>query len=181
MNCYYKKFSKVSVCSLPATTLAMAIVLVLFILIPSAGGQELQRLPLDSISSLGTTVSTDLAVKKEGKGSIKISTEGPTNICLGVVQPLNVENARLIYQARVKSEQLEGTAFLEMWCEVGGGRYFSRGMNSTVAGTMDWQTLQTPFFLQAGQKAKRVTLHIVVNGKGTVWVDDVVLFKKPLH
>ena len=63
-----------------------------------------------------------------------------------------------------------------MWCEVGGGRYFSRGMNSKVAGTMDWLILQTPFFLQAGQKVNRVTLNIVINGKGTVWVDDVVLF-----
>jgi hypothetical protein len=160
---------------------ATAIAFVLVIVIPSAGGQELQRLSLDSISSLGTTVSTDPVVKKEGKGSIKISTPGQTNICLGVVQPLNVENARLVYQARVKSENLEGAAFLEMWCEVGGGRYFSRGMNSTVTGTMDWQILQTPFFLQAGQKANRVTLHIVINGRGTVWVDDVVLFKKPLH
>ena len=161
--------------------IATAIALVLLILIPPAGGQELQRLPLDSTSSLGTTISTDLVVKREGKGSIKISTPGPTNICLGVVQPLNLENARLVYQARVKSENLEGAAFLEMWCEVGGGRYFSRGMDSTVAGTMDWQILQTPFFLQAGQKVNRVTLHIVINGKGIVWVDDVVLFKEPLH
>ena len=125
-----------------------AIALLPLILIPPAGGQELQRLPLDSTSSLGTTVSTDPVVKKEGKGSIKISTPGATNICLGVVQPLKVENARLVYQARVKSEKLEGAAFLEMWCEVGGRRYFSRGMNSTVAGTMDWQVLKTLFFLQ---------------------------------
>ena len=161
--------------------IATAVALVLLILIPSAIGQELQRLPLDSASSLGTTVLTDPAVKKEGKGSIKISTLGPTNICLGIVQPLKVENARLVFQARVKSENLEGAAFLEMWCEVGGGRYFSRGMDSTVAGTMDWQILQTPFFLQAGQQVNRVTLHIVINGRGTVWVDDVVLFKEPLH
>jgi len=161
--------------------IATAIAIVMLTLIPPAGGQELQRLPLDSVSSLGTTVSTDLVVKKEGKGSIKILTPGPTNICLGVVQPLNVENARLVYQARVKSENLEGAAFLEMWCEVGGGRYFSRGMDSTIAGTMDWQILQTPFFLQAGQKVNRVTLHIVINGKGTVWVDDAVLFEKPIH
>jgi hypothetical protein len=193
MNCFCERFRKVSVClcdsaanliNLPLRRvgiIAPAIALVVLTLIPSAGGQELVRLPLDSISSLGTTVSTDLAIKKEGKGSIKISTPGPTNICLGVVQPLNVGNARLVYQARVKSEKLEGAAFLEMWCEVGGGRYFSRGMDSAVAGTMDWQILQTPFFLQAGQKVNRVTLHIVINGKGTVWVDDVVLFKKPLH
>ena len=80
----------------------------------------------------------------------------------------------------VKSEKLEGTAYLEMWCHVGGGQYFSRGMNSVVTGTMDWTTLHTPFFLQPGQRAQKATLNIVINGKGTVWVDEVALSKAPL-
>lgn len=126
MNCICERLNTVSLCPLPAIArpprrggrvcdsaanltnlplrrvgiIATAIALVMLTLIPPAGGQELQRLPLDSTSSLGT---------------------------------------------------------------------------------MDWQILQTPFFLQAGQKVTRITLHIVINGKGTVWVDDVVLFKKPLH
>ena len=154
--------------------------LLLLLLNPLAQGDELSKLALDEASSLGTTVSTDLTIKQEGNGSIRISTVWPTTICLGEVQALNVENARIIYRARVKSEKLEGTAFLEMWCHVGGGQYFSRGMNSVVTGTMDWSTLQTPFFLQPGQSAKRVTLNIVINGKGTVWVDDVHLVKEPL-
>jgi hypothetical protein len=91
------------------------------------------------------------------------------------------ENSRIIYQARVKSEKLEGSAFLEIWCHVGGGQYFSRGLNSVVSGTMDWKTLQTAFFLQPGQSTKKATLNIVINGKGTVWVDDVHLLKKPLE
>jgi len=53
-------------------------------------------------------------------------------------------------------------------------------MNSFVAGTMDWKTLQTPFYLQPGQSAKKATLNIVINGKGTVWVDDIYLLKEPL-
>ena len=138
------------------------------------------KLDLDDASSLGTTVSRDPKVKQEGNGSIKITTLWPTTICLGEVEGLNVENGQLIYRAQVKSENLEGTAFLEMWCHVGGGQYFSRGMNSVVTGTMDWKTLQTPFFLQPGQKTKKATLNIVINGKGTVWVDDVRLLKEPL-
>jgi hypothetical protein len=96
------------------------------------------------------------------------------------VKQLNVENTQLIYRAKVKSEKLEGTAFLEMWCDVGGSQYFSRGMNSVVTGTIDWRTLQTPFFLKKGQSAQKATLNIVINGKGTVWVDDVHLLKEPL-
>ena len=154
--------------------------LLLFLLNPLARGNELMKLDLDDASSLGTTVSGDPTVKQEGNGSIKITTLWPTTICLGEVEGLNVENGQLIYRAQVKSEKLEGTAFLEMWCHVGGGQYFSRGMNSVVTGTMDWKTLQTPFFLQPGQKTKKATLNIVINGKGTVWVDDVRLLKEPL-
>ena len=53
-------------------------------------------------------------------------------------------------------------------------------MNSVVTGTTEWKKLETPFFLQPGQKAERVTLNIVINGKGAVWVDDVRLLKQPL-
>ena len=149
----------------------------------SASGQasELTRLSLDDITSLGTTLNQDPVVKVEGSGSIKISTLWPTTISLGEVEELDVENGQIIYRAKVKSEKLEGTAFLEMWCHVGGGQYFSRGMNSTVTGTMTWKTLQTPFMLQASQTAKKVTLNVVINGRGTIWIDDVQLLKEPLQ
>jgi hypothetical protein len=67
-----------------------------------------------------------------------------------------------------------------MWCHIGGGQYFSRGMNSVITGTTDWKKLETPFILQPGQKAEKVTLNIVVNGKGKLWIDDIRLLKEPL-
>jgi hypothetical protein len=154
---------------------------VLLLIVTAPGrSEELQRLPLDSAASLGTTISTDAAIKYDGNGSIRITTLWPTTICIGEIRALGVEAARLVYRAKVKTERFDGTAFLEMWCEVAGGRYFSRGMDSMATGTTDWKTLQTPFVLQAGQKAGTVTLNIVINGRGTVWVDDVTLFKEPL-
>jgi hypothetical protein len=67
-----------------------------------------------------------------------------------------------------------------MWVQVGGGQYFSKGMNDPVKGKSDWKTIQTPFMFQKGQKPDKVTLNIVINGKGTVWVDDIVLSKEAL-
>lgn len=157
------------------------VVALLFVLsTPSAQAAELKKLSLDNATTLGTTITTDTKVKSEGNGSIRISTLWPTTICLGEVSGLGVENAKLVYQARVKCEKLEGQAFLEMWCHLGGGRYFSRGLNSVVSGTSDWKTLQTPFMLQSGQKPDKVTLNIVINGKGTVWIDDAHLLKQQL-
>lgn len=145
----------------------------------AARADELGRLALDDASSLATTIATDPAVKREGSASIRISTAWPTTVSLGELPGLDVDNTRLVYRAQVKSEGLEGTAFLELWCHVGGGQYFSRGMNSVVTDTMDWKTLETPFLLQPGQHARKVTLNIVVNGTGTIWVDDVRLLKEP--
>ena len=151
----------------------------LALVVSSAYAQELKKLNLDDASAIGTTIQTDTQVKAEGKASIKITTRWPTTICLGEVTGLEVENAKLVYKAKVKSD-LEGTAFLEMWAHVGGGQYFSRGMNDVVTQKTDWKTIQTPFLFQKGQKPDKVTLNLVINGKGTVWIDDIVLSKEPL-
>jgi hypothetical protein len=40
--------------------------------------------------------------------------------------------------------------------------------------------IEAPFFLKAGQKPEKITLNLVINGTGTVWIDDIVLAKEPL-
>jgi len=145
----------------------------------SAFAQELKKLPLDDASAIGLQIRADAAVKTEGKASIKITTAWPTSVCLGEVTGLDVENAKLVFRAKVRTE-IEGDAFLEMWVQVGGAQYFSKGMNDTVKGKSDWKSIQTPFVFQKGQKPEKATLNLVINGKGTVWVDDVVLSKEPL-
>ena len=170
-----KKSSRIYIRNLPGV-----IALLLFAFLSHTYAEEIKKLSLDDIASLGTSISVDSKVKVEGSASARISTTWPTTICLGEVPMLNVDNGKLVYEAKVRSEGLEGTAFLEMWCHVGGGQYFSRGMNSVITGTTDWKKLETPFILQPGQKAEKVTLNIVVNGKGKLWIDDVRLLKLPL-
>ena len=147
----------------------------------SALAEPILTLPLDDVKNLGTTIRSDATVRAEGRAAVRITTQWPTTICLGVIPHVGVDNSKLIFQAQVKSQELQGTAFLEMWCRVAGAQYFSRGMDSVVTGNMDWKTLETPFVLQAGQKAETVTLNIVINGKGTVWVDDVRIRKTDLE
>jgi len=144
-----------------------------------AMADELNKLSLDDPSAIGTTIQTDSNVKTEGKGSIKIITQHPTTVCLGEVTDLDIENANLVYKAKVKSE-LNGVAFLEMWAHVGSGQYFSKGINDPIKNKSDWKSIQTLFMFREGQKPDKVTLNIVINGTGTVWVDEVVLSKKPL-
>ena len=170
-----KEYGRIWVRKIPSV-----FVLLLLALPSQTFAEEIKKLSLDENASLGTSIVTDPKMKTEGNASVRISTLWPTTICLGEFSGLNIDNTKIVYEAKVRSEGLEGTAFLEMWCHVAGGQYFSRGMNSVVTGTTDWKKLETTFFLQPGQKAERVTLNIVINGKGAVWVDDVRLLKEPL-
>jgi hypothetical protein len=69
-----------------------------------------------------------------------------------------------------------------MWCHFPGlGEFFSRGLHAPLSGSVEWTMQEIPFFLQQGQNPDVVKLNVVVNGKGTVWVDDVVLSKSSLE
>lgn len=143
-------------------------------------GENVGKLSLDDIASVSPKIEIDSHEKVEGKSAVKITTRWPTTVYLGEMTNLNVTAAKLIYQAKVKSD-LDGSAFLEMWAHVGGRAYFSKGLNDAVRGKTTWKTIQTPFLFQPGQKADKITLNIVINGKGTVWIDDIVLTKVPLQ
>ncbi len=144
-----------------------------------AHAEDVKRLSLDDALSTSPKIEVDTKEKVEGRSSLRITTLWPTTVYLGEVAGPDIEDAKLVYSAKVKTE-LEGTAFLEMWAHVGGGQYFSRGINDAVSQKADWKTIRTPFMFEKGQKPDKVTLNIVVNGKGTVWIDDVVLSKEPL-
>ncbi len=145
-----------------------------------AGAQDLHRLSLDDMAAVSPRLELDRDVKVEGQHSLRITAQWPTTVYLGEVAGLDVENATLIYAAMVKTA-LKGNAFLEMWAHVGDGQYFSRGLQDTADGETDWKILRTPFVFQAGQRPDRVTLNLVINGIGTVWIDDVVLSKQALQ
>ncbi len=145
---------------------------------------EIARFPLDSLEDVLTRdgVELDAEVTSDGGGSLRIAAEAPRVVRLFEVPDPDVEQARLIYSARVRSEKLEGMAYLEMWCRFPGkGEYFSRGLVSPLSGTVDWTSHETPFFLQAGENPDLVKLNLVVDGRGTVWIDDVLLSKGPLQ
>jgi hypothetical protein len=152
---------------------------------PQAADETLiEAFPLNSANEIGALkdVTFDGEVSSDGKGSWKIVTSEPTTAPIAVVNDLDVENARLIYRAQVRTDNFKGGVFIEMWCRFPGkGEYFSKGLQSVVSGTTDWTTVETPFFLQKGQNPDRVRLNLVLNGSGTAWIDDVKLLKAPLQ
>jgi hypothetical protein len=105
----------------------------------------------------------------------------PTVVRLFEIDDINVENATLIYRAKLKTVNVDGKVYLEMWCHFPGkGEFFSRGLATPLTGTTDWTTEETPFFLKKGEKPDYVKLNLVIDGTGTVWIDAVSLLRAPI-
>lgn len=149
---------------------------------PVAQVSELARYPIADLEGViaRSDVELDREVTSDGNGALRIRVDGPTTLRLFETGDLDVEDARLTYQARLRTEGVEGRAYLEMWCVFEGrGEYFSRNLDAALSGTNAWSTQETPFFLQKGENPSRVKLNLVIEGKGTVWIDDVRLLAGP--
>jgi hypothetical protein len=88
------------------------------------------------------------------------------------------ERCMLTYRVALKSEDLEGRAFLEMWCRLPGrGEFFSKGLNQPLKGTTEWASYEIPFRLKKGQRPDLIRLNLAVEGRGKVWIKDIELLK----
>jgi hypothetical protein len=165
----------------------LAIMVVIFISgcsKPSNAVVELKHYPIESLKDIIT--KTDVVIDKEitsdGNGSLRITAKQPTTIRLYETGDIDVENARLTYQAKVRTHDIQGKVYLEMWCQfTGKGEFFSRDLSTPLSGTTDWSTEETPFFLKKGENPDNVKINLVIEGRGTVWIDDVHLIKGPLQ
>jgi hypothetical protein len=145
---------------------------------------ELKRFPVNSLEGIitQTGVEFDKEISSDGKGSLRITATEPTVARLFEIADIDIENARLIYQAKVCTKDIQGQVFLEMWCHFPGkGEFFSRSLQSPLSGSKEWTSIETPFFFKKGEKPDLIKLNLVVNGKGTAWIDDIRLIKGPLH
>jgi hypothetical protein len=126
-------------------------------------------------------VEIDRQVTSDGNGALRITFTAPTVVRLFEIGGIEVDGASLIYRARIRTDEVDGQVYLEMWCHFPGrGNFFSRGLQNPLTGTTDWVTGETPFLLREGERPDRVVLNLVANGRGTAWIDDVRLLKGPL-
>jgi hypothetical protein len=135
---------------------------------------------LDVLTQDSTAVDT--AVTADGNGSLRVHAAGPATVRLYETGDLDVEDARIVYRAKLRTEGVQGKVYLEMWCTFAGkGEFFSRALQAPLSGTMDWTSQETPFFLKRGENPDNVKLNLVIEGPGTVWIDAITLTKGPLN
>jgi hypothetical protein len=150
----------------------------------SPGGKdvEIKSYPLDTLVGViqQTGVTIDRQIKTAGEGSLKITVTEPSIIHLFETGPLDIDDATLVYRARLRTENAQGNVYLEMWCHFPGrGEFFSRGLQSPLRGTNDWTTQEISFLLKKGEKPDNVKLNIVSEGPAVIWADDIRLLRRP--
>jgi len=93
-----------------------------------------------------------------------------------------VEPSVLTYRAELKAADVEGGAYLEMWCRLPGrGEFFSKGLHQKVSGTVGWSSYEVQFTLKAGERPDLIRLNVAFDGPGTLWVRNVELQRTPLR
>jgi hypothetical protein len=115
------------------------------------------------------------------KDSKRLEAKDDRTVRLFELADPGIEECRVVYEAKLKTENVKGKAYLEMWCRFPDGEeYFSRGIDNPVSGTSDWASYQIPFFLKKGERPDLIKLNVVIEGGGTVWIKDITVRKAAL-
>jgi hypothetical protein len=112
----------------------------------------------------------------------RIQAEEPGSVPLFEVTDPNIDKAMLTYRAELKTEAVQGGAYLEMWCRFPGrGEFLSKGLQQKVKGTTGWASYEVPFYLKAGERPDLIRLNVAFEGAGAVWLRNPELLRTPLR
>jgi hypothetical protein len=126
------------------------------------------------------TITQELIIQQEDGWRVECS-ENQTIYLFEVPEP-GIDQCMLSYRAKMKTQDVQGRAYLEMRCRLPGrGEFFSKGFHNAVSGTNDWASYEIPFYLKRGQKPDLVKLNLVLEGRGTVWIKNIQLLQTPLQ
>lgn len=115
-------------------------------------------------------------------GGWRFALDGPVTVRLFELAEPGLEKALLTYRAEMRSSDLAGGAYLEMWCRFPGrGEFFSKALNAKIKGTSNWATYETPFWLKQGERPDLLKLNVAAEGAGTIWVRNVAVLWTPLE
>ena len=130
----------------------------------------------------------DRAVTSDGNGSLYIDAAAPMSVALYTVDGRGFGHARAAYKAMLRTEGLtaagdsRGIAYLEMKVRYPDGEEIvSRGPAVPPTGTTGWMPGEAVVYPDKGVAPESVSLSLVVDGKGKVWIDDIVLLTQPLR
>jgi hypothetical protein len=135
--------------------------------------------------SLKRFVASDKPLTDEGivaeEGGWKITSDGQRRVQLFEVRTDGIEDALLIYRAKLKTSDPEIEVSLRIKV-LHLAEQLSTDSTTTIArpGTLDWSNIAIPHRLDEGKRAEVVWLGLDIQGSGDVWIKDIELLKERL-
>lgn len=118
-------------------------------------------------------------ITSDGGTSVFKITNPPTQrtILFQIDNP-EISSEKIAYKTKIRPENLEGEAFIEMLCYFKNkGEFFSRALTEKITGTDGWKETETYFHFTDGLKPESIRLNVIIEGKGTVYVDTIFLYQ----
>ena len=112
---------------------------------------------------------------------VESATSTPSRVTVLTIEAPPITGPRYVLSGQVRSEGVEGTAYLEMWSYFpGGGRSFTRtlgdeGPMMKLRGTAGWRAFALPFDATGAPHPARLVVNVVLDGRGTVFLSGLTL------
>jgi hypothetical protein len=126
----------------------------------------------------------DPDVSQDGDGSLRVVTgEEGGRLRLYRLENVGPVEGALVYTGFLKSQDLDGSAYFELWCHPAEGNpAFVRGVPTGVAGSADWKPQEVSFRRpETCSDPSSVELNVVIRGSGMVWIDNIRLWVVPVE
>lgn len=120
-------------------------------------------------------------VSRDGDNLTIEGLVGPSMTQVINLTPVNATSHIYMLTGEIKYEGVEGIGYLEMWSYFkDGGMYFTRtlgvgGPTGQMTGTSPWREHRLPFMSKPGYLPERITVAVVLPGKGKVWLKPLTL------
>lgn len=115
---------------------------------------------------------------------IERSEPAPQSVRLAIWKSPGVKTAFYAVRGHVRYEDVQGTGYLEMWNEFGGGnRFFTRTMGEhgpmrAITGASGWRSFYLPFnSTGAPGQPTALEINLILAGKGNVEISDIELLE----
>lgn len=134
----------------------------------------------DQLGLIRSFSPSDQPITRDGiepsEGGWKLTATSARTVRLFEVPDPKLKPGRFFYRAKLKTENVKGRAYLEMWVRVPGqGEFFSKGLYNALTGDNGWAECEIPFLLGPTDHPDLVKLNVTIEGGGTVWIKDIEL------
>lgn len=143
---------------------------------------EMEFLPLDEIGSRATTEEGP-----SGEPAIAVSgDDSPSITPLAIAVSPSISTPDYVVRGQVKIEGVVGDGYLELLSNFGPkGEFFSRtlstwGSTRKLNGSSGWREFELPFHATAGMKPERLTLRVILQGRGKVAIARPLIVTSPV-